>query len=189
MERIKLIDGIECFLLNEDFNIYVDMNHDLSFYFEGSDFKDQNINYIFPEKNDYVKYGYEWGGFYQEKIKTTSVDLGSGLKNTNDLIEAFKNNSMIPSTWPNLFDKIQEFRSTHSDRWFLPSINELQLVYNKRNELKGLTVSERLIYSPYYWSSTTDNNEVCFMYFNNAARVCKGKGISRLDRTRLCVLG
>lgn len=191
MEQIKIIDGVECFLLNKDPVIYADLNHDLSYYFEGSDFQNQNINNIVPEKNDFVKCGYEWGKFLQNHIIDLPSEVGKGLENTNFMIENYSS-KLEKTNWNSLFKKIEEFRQSHSNKWFLPSIDELKLLYKNKNNLKGLTTSERLIYSPYYWSSTIVNNEVYFMYFNDnilkyGDGAYKGKGTSRLVRTRLCV--
>ena len=76
---------------------------------------------IFVALSDIGKY--EWGGYgTSTNVKDTSI--GTGLSNTNALIAmGLTSTDGTPTIW----DKIVEFRSTHSDRWFVPSRDEVAL--------------------------------------------------------------
>lgn len=108
--------------------LFVDKNHDLVYYFEGRDYVDSGSSYDKPI-NSAAKYGYEWGGFGIETGITFKTP-GKGLSNTNSLIEM----NLQPDTldWPVLWSKVEEFRSMHSNDWFIPSANELSLIYFKK---------------------------------------------------------
>ena len=89
--------------------------------------------------------GFEWGenGF---ATGVTKQDIGYGLTNTNELIAMnLKPSSVKPTIW----DAIKEFRNTHSDRWFIPSRNELGIIINN--------YTYRSI-----WSSTELNSTVSY---------------------------
>lgn len=133
--------------------IGVDKNHDLSYYFAGSDYTDES------ESADVIntdnKYGYEWGGYLTE-TGITATDIGTGLSNTNSLIEM--NLQPVTEEWYVVWDKIKEFRETRSSLWFLPSKEELNLIYKIRSNLSGLTTINDDGKNPYYWSSSEYNS-------------------------------
>ena len=152
------IDGIECYGINGAVNkntyitgtvrysgtgnaIFVDKNHDLSYYVNGSDWVDSEEYNISPGT-----YGYEWGGNSSTDIKATAV--GTGLSNTNSLIEM--NLQPVTAGWYVVWDKIEEFRQSHSNNWFLPSKDELALIYEARNNLSNLSLNTQSS----YWSSS-----------------------------------
>lgn len=99
------------------------------------------------------------GGGYGTSTGITDPSIGSigaGLTNTNSLISM----NLQPETngWNVLWDKVKEFRKSHSDKWFVPSEAELRAVFGKRGSLSGLTT----IYSnqnPYYWCSSEYNSD------------------------------
>ena len=143
------VDGIEVYCLlgsaDADHPLFVDKNHDLSYYFTESDYIDESesSNII----NTTNKYGYEWGGHGVETgIQDTAV--GTGLSNTNSLIDM----NLQPNTsgWYVVWDKIKEFRQSHSNNWFLPSKDELNLIYEAGDNLNNLSLNIR----PLYWSSS-----------------------------------
>lgn len=154
------IDGIECYGLYGKIkkisfqekvvykgigeSIFVDKNHDLSYYFAGSDYVNETESSSII--NTSSKYGYEWGGY--DTSVYTAADIGSGLSNTNSLIEM----DLQPhtSSWHVVWNKIKEFRQNCSDKWFLPSKDELNLIYEARANLSNLSTST----IPYYWSSS-----------------------------------
>ena len=144
-----VFDGVEVYCLlgveSTHYPLFVDKNHDLSYYFTGSDYTDEVASS--SEINSANKYGYEWGGLGT----TTNIDagtVGSGLSNTNSLINM--NLQPYTSGWHTIWDKINEFRQSHSSNWFLPSSGELKLIYEAKENLSNLSISTE----PYYWSST-----------------------------------
>lgn len=64
---------------------------------------------------------FEWGG-YETATGITARDVGTGLSNTNSLIAM---NLQSTDGTPTIWDAITEFRNTHSDSWFVPSMYEL----------------------------------------------------------------
>ena len=172
--------------------IAVDKNHDLSYYFTGSDYVNTTEAEAEAEDpqtiNTANKYGYEWGG-YGIETGITATAVGTGLSNTNSLIEM--NLQPHTSGWYVVWDKIKEFRQSHSDKWFLPSRDELDLIYDTRNNLGGLTTTNNAC--PYYCSSSeygsdTDRN-YCVRFIGGIVggqRVFFQK-FEHNQRSRLCV--
>lgn len=155
--------------------IGVDKNHDLSYYVNGSDWVDSDEYNVSPGT-----FGYEWGG-YGIETGITSTDIGTGLANTNALIGM----NLQPDTsgWWVVWDKVEEFRQSHSDNWFVPSIDELDLVYKNKANLSNLSLNTRY----YYWSSSErsyTNGQT--QYFNSGYQTSNGKD-THDDRARLCV--
>lgn len=99
---------------------------------------------IFFYKSSINNIGRQWGypnGVYGASTGITDTAIGTGLSNTNALI-TMNLQSTVGS--PTIWDAVTEFRSTHSDRWFVPSKEELGKIINSYS------------YS-YMWSSTEFN--------------------------------
>lgn len=184
------IDGIECYGLAGILEkisflgkaiyrgvgkaIFVDRNHDLSYYISGSDWTNPP-NYYSSSK----KYCYEWGGRKTFTAKTFA-SLGYGLYNTNTLL---KMNLKPEEEEFTVWDKIKEFRESHSDNWFLPSKDELDIIYKVRSNLNNL--SESGVQS--YWSSSEVSSLMVWCRnFKSGEWSDESKGY-HLTRTRLCV--
>ena len=164
-------------------HIFVDKNHDLSYYITGSDYvNEKNENeYEGDCINLEAKYGYEWGG-YGTSTSITSQSIGDGLSNTNSLIS--KNLQPNTSGWRVLWDMVEEFRNSHSNDWFVPSLNELKEVYNQRSYLENLSTST----NPYYWTSSERverNLDASSVVFDDGRIVGLHK-YYRFIRSRLC---
>ena len=136
--------------------IAVDKNHDLSYYAKGSDYVDSDDFDQSPGT-----FGYEWGGYNTETgIQDTAI--GTGLNSTNQLIS--KNLQPDTSSWYVVWDKVEEFRQSHSDKWFVPSKDELNLVYENKANLTNLSTISG--YS-YYWSSSENSSTFAWrQYFS-----------------------
>ena len=84
--------------------------------------------------------------------------------------------------WYLLWDKVVEFRQSYSDKWFVPSLNELLEVYNRRSYLENLSTST----NPYYWANSEyDSYNACSVNFSNGRDYNYGKYDHSL-RSRLC---
>lgn len=178
------LDGVESVIIydagsEQSWGRYIlaDKNHDLSYYISGSDFSDSE------ESDDVINaaatYGYEWGG-YGTTTGITSQAIGNGLSNTNSLI----NLNLQPQTsdWRVVWDVVQQFRSTHSDSWFVPSLNELQQVCNQKSFLENLS---NVGYN-HYWSSSEYGNLAAWqIIFAGNLQIDSTKNLHNL-RTRLC---
>lgn len=178
-----VFDGVEVYCLlgssDTDHPLFVDKNHDLSYYFAGSDYVDESeAPWAINTTN---KYGYEWGG-YNVEIGTATT-IGSGLDNTNNLIQR----GLSPSTsgWYVVWDKIKEFRQDHSANWFLPSKDELDLIYKARSNLSGVTTDSAK--NPYYWSSSEySSRQAWYQDFLSVSSQYYNSKINHSSRSRLC---
>ena len=170
------IEGTQC--------IAVDKNHDLCYYLEGDDFANVELNYSTGLGEGKPKYGYEWGG-YMIETRIQDRDIGTGLSNTNALIGM----NLQPETanWPVLWDKVKEFRETHSDKWFVPSERELYLlVYQQKANLSNLSLNTSL----YYWSSSENLDRYDFAWCQKFTdgTVSRNAKDYHSYRVRLCCL-
>ena len=173
-----IFDNIEVYCLlgtgEADHPLFVDKNHDLSYYINGSDWVDSNDSGRNPGT-----FGYEWGG-YNTVIRRTATAVGTGLSNTNLLIGS----NLQPETegWYVVWDKIKEFRQSHSDNWFLPSRDELNLIYEARSNLNNLSLNTN---SSYWSSSAYSSTSAWEQDFSSGSQ----GGVSRRYnsvRSRLC---
>lgn len=154
--------------------IIVDKIHDIAFYTVGLDLVDVNI----PSEEH--QYSYEWGG-YQTDTGVVDQSIGSGLTNTNTLISM----NLQPNTegWPVVWNKVVEARQTlEDDKWFVPSLEELNLLYNNRSSLQNISY----ITDYDYWSSSEKSNQYAYrVRFNGDTKNYIGK-FNRYVRVRLC---
>lgn len=136
--------------------IFTDKSHDLDFYIRGYD----QVNS--GDVNDVTTTPFpEWGG-YATSTGITSRAIGDGLSNTNSLIS--KNLQPNNSGWPVLWDWVEEFKSSHSNDWFVPTQNELLEVYKQKSYLENLSTSKE----PPYWSSSESKSSMAYtVYFYN----------------------
>ena len=172
-------DGIEVYCLlgtaDTDHPLFVDKNHDLSYYVNSSDWVDSKDYNTSPGT-----YGYEWGG-YGTTVNIKDTNVGSGLSNTNSLIEM--NLQPRESGWYVIWDKIKEFRQDHSDQWFLPSKDELNLIYEARSNLSNLSTSSY----PYYWSSSEYSSDYTwYQAFSTGSQHFTSFKYFHDTRSRLC---
>ena len=154
--------------------IGVDRNHDLSWYISGDDYVDQTL----PVES--VKYGYEWGG-YNIETGVRDTTIGTGLANTNALIAM----ALEPETegWYVIWDKVDEFRGKHLHNWFVPSKDELNLVYENKANLSNISTASGL-----YWSSSERASGFAWnQHFNSGAQFDATGKANRTSRVRLCV--
>lgn len=200
-----VLDGIESVIVydagsEQEWGRYlcVDKNHDLVWYFAGTDYQDESeAPGIINSAN---KYGYEWGG-YQITTGITDTPIGTGLANTNSLIGM--NLQPRTSGWNVVWDKVNEFRETYGDKWFVPSLNELSLIYENRVSLNGVTTINDSDRNPYYWSSSESNSTSVGVwsfrsgfgsqinytksYRSNRVRLCRYTTDSELSSTEITI--
>ena len=182
------LDGIESLIIykadiEQEWGQYivVDKNHDLIWYIEGTDCMDEDIND--PDGTDCInynyKYGYEWGGFHTS-TGINDQPIGDGLTNTNSLVEL--NLQPYKEGWYVLWDKVKEFRQSYSDKWFVPSLQELHAIYDNKGSLANLSTSTESC----YWSSSQCNRDVAYtVRFRNGSQYDAYK-YEHYHRSRLC---
>ena len=174
--------GTEC--------IGVDKNHDLSYYISGDDYVNQKLPI------DSAKYGYEWGGIGSWNSGCQSDLVGTGIVNTDNAISY--DFSSETEGWPVLWEKLSEFRQSHSDKWFVPSKDELNLIYENRASLSNLStrpnefsvnqgVTTITIYSAYWSSTESDVNYAKTRNMGSNVADSEAPKDSHNPHVRLCV--
>lgn len=128
------LDGIECLVIAKDItiqgcsyrNIAIDKNYDLGWYCK-------YVGTIWGTKKvDRVGH-WIWGGYGSAMNLNTSQELGYGYQNTINYLSIALNGTNGTATEDHtdnasLYRGLTDFRNGHSDKWFLPSVNELKLI-------------------------------------------------------------
>lgn len=102
------------------------MNHDLGWYckYYGDTWGSKTVNQI---------RFWIWGG-YGTAMGNTSQEVGYGLQNTKNYlantVNATNGTASENFEYPSLYRGLNDFRNAHGDKWFLPSMMELALVYS-----------------------------------------------------------
>lgn len=180
-----ILDGIESVIMYDYGStvtwgryLVMDKNHDLSYYISNNDFVDvTESNGVI---NTEAAYGYEWGA-HDIVIDTASEEIGEGLNNTNNLISLGLQSKT--EGWRLLWDMVVQFRSTHSDKWFIPSFNELQTAFKQGSSyLNNLTTAASA--NTDYWSSTEYRSST--RYVNGGGGSGASSKYIHSKRSRLC---
>ena len=159
--------------------IFVDKDHDLSYYINGSDFLNTSEGSSLISNT--AKYGYEWGG-NGTTTGITATGVGTGLSNTNALI-GMNLQSNSPDWWV-VWDKVKDFRASYGHNWFVPSKDELNLIYQQISNLSNISTSSSG--HSYYRSSSERRERTAWaQYFNNGSQDDIVKYIHSV-RVRLC---
>ena len=100
-------------------------------------------------------FGYNWSYGSGFKVSGTKTEVGTGEANTVELVAAMGNfaytdpNNPNKTTWQYAAKICADYERGGYDDWFLPSINELKLMYENLKKRKQGSFSD---YS--YWSSS-----------------------------------
>ena len=147
-----ILDGIECVCVATDVTIQgssltriaVDKNHNLGYYQKYVGIAHNGIEIT---KID----SWRWGGYGTSS--GTYTGLGYGLQNTNKCLDIAVNYTCGSGSEDNVTDApfmwkgVNDFRASHSDKWFVPSLDELvNYIYPNASSLNDA--------SYYCWSST-----------------------------------
>ena len=154
--------------------LFVDKSHDLSYYITGSD----QVNFSSFGTASTTAFP-EWGG-YGISTNIRSQNIGDGLSNTNSLIDL----NLQPNTsdWPVLWDWAETFRSSHSNDWFVPTVQELQEVYDQRSYLENLSTSGWC----YYWTSSEFDLDNSYYVTFSIGNLIDNFKANHNRRSRLC---
>lgn len=186
-----ILDGIECICVATGVTIQgstltriaVDKNHDLGYYqkYLGSTQGGAQISVI---------KAWKWGG-YGTTSGNTSQEVGYGLQNTIKCLNKPENYTKgdytgpAGETCPWLWRGVNDFRSSHSDKWFVPSINELlNYVYPYRSSLNFDTITGGSSTGHYLSSSEESELDIYILYINNGGKTTSFKYIP--DSIRMC---
>lgn len=162
------LDGIECLCIATGVTIQgssltriaVDKKHDLGYY---QKYAGKVINGYETSKINY----WRWGG-YKTETRGTSQEVGYGLQNTNrclaNPVNFTRGSNDANNTYPLMWIGVNDFRASHSDKWFVPSLNELiNYIYNNRSSLSfdhatGGSSTDS------YWSSSEESQYSSYNY-------------------------
>ena len=168
-----ILDGIECLCVATGVTIQgsslrriaVDKNHDLGYYqkYVGLSIKGYDISDIVS---------WRWGGS-GTSTGNTSTEVGYGLQNTinclaNPVNYTNGDSSSAYADYPLMWTGVSDFRSSHSDKWFVPSLNELKnYVYANKNSLTFDTTTGGSSTGDYWSSSEGGRNYGYVVYFSD----------------------
>lgn len=183
------LDGIECLCVATGVTIQgstltriaVDKNHDLGYYqnyvgtvLNGTEIS--NINF------------WRWGG-YGTSTGNTSKEIGYRLNNTLTCLAKTVNytagSSTTNNTYPLMWIGVNDFRSFHSDKWFVPSRYELNnYVYANKSSLSFDTSTGGSSANKFWSSSEADRGGSYYLNFSDGS---SGNGDKyRVYSVRLC---
>lgn len=119
-----------------------------------------NWRYLICDQNDLDNDTSPWGS-YGTSEGLTGTAIGVGLPNTEAMIAKYGDNDTY---WWKL---IKEKRSNTNFKWFMPSKNELDMMYDNRTVITGQG-GDAFETNPAYWSSSEYNSEdTWYQYFIN----------------------
>ena len=155
-----ILDGIECLCVATGVTIQgsnltriaVDKNHDLGYYQRYLGIRMVSTgNFI-----EHVNY-WRWGGS-GTTLGNTSIEVGYGLQNTINCLartEAYTNGSNEDNdTYPVMWLGVNDFRSSHSDKWFLPSQDELKNYVYPYKDMLTFDENTGGKSTDFFWSSS-----------------------------------
>ena len=111
---------------------------------------------------------------------TQDHSIGGGLKNTNSLID--QNLQPTTSGWKVLWDVVKEFRINYSNKWFVPSLNEIEEVYKSKTYLNNISSTTNTCYQ----TSSEENANHCYSIFFSDGTSGGGNKFFHHIRSRLC---
>lgn len=181
-----ILDGIECLCVATGVTIQgssltriaVDKNHYLGYY--------QKYVGIVHNGIEIAKINlWRWGGYGTSS--DTYSGLGYGLQNTNKCLGIAVNYGKGTYTgttgdgYPWLWKGVNDFRSSHSDKWFVPSLDELcSYIYPNVSSLNDT--------GSYCWSSTEfgHNTSLSAYYVWIRSGKSQSQGKNETQDVRLC---
>lgn len=123
----------------------------------------QNWRYLICDQHDLDNGTFQWGPYGTNEGMTDSKykDMGYGLPNTNAMIAKYATNT---SYWWRL---IKEKRDNTGLNWFMPSRDELDLVYENRTVITGQGGDAFRIDTAYWSSSEKDSYIAWYQTFSS----------------------
>ena len=162
----RTIDGIECLCVHVNPLLFVDKNHDLCYYFTGNDFAGKNWDPY--DTSEAEKWAYNYG-IVKDFSTLTPYEIGEGLNNTNLFINY--NPVTLKEGYDTIWNKIVQFRGTHSNKWYLPSGFEFKLLetYLQKDIIQNFAQSTE--YAVNYWTSTRAGIDQATIYYYRSGSV------------------
>ena len=176
-----ILDGIECLCVATGVTIQgsnltriaVDKNHDLGYY---QKYVGINQTILKQDQGGVITNqitSWRWGG-YGTALGNTSKEVGYGLQNTINCLANTKNytkgtySSTASDGFPWLWIGVNDFRSSHSGKWFVPSVNELKdYVYPNKSSLTFDETTGGSSTDEFWSSSEASANTSYYMGFHD----------------------
>ncbi|MEI7524463.1 MAG: DUF1566 domain-containing protein [Mariniphaga sp.] len=103
--------------------------------------------------------GIVWIKYFKQILGASGVELGSGLANTNKIYNSTGSRSSAYAA-----GIARSYRGGGYSDWYLPSKDELNLLYISRTRIGGFQ-------SSFYWSSSEcDENSAWLQFFSNGVQ-------------------
>lgn len=128
-----------------------------------------NWRYLICDQHDLDNGTFQWGPYGTDEGMTDAkyADLGYGLPNTNAMIAKYATNT---SYWWKL---IKEKRDSTAFNWFMPSKDELDMMYDNRTVITGQGGDAFQTDTDYWSSSEFDSIGARYQDFSD------GRGLKR----------
>lgn len=113
-----------------------------------------NWRYLICDQHDLDNGAFKWGpkGTDEGMTDVKYADMGYGLSNTNAMLAKYADNDAY---WWKL---IKEKRDSSSLDWFMPSKDELNVIYDNRTVITGQG-GDAFRVDNYYWSSSENSSD------------------------------
>ena len=135
-----------------------------------------NWRYLICDQHDLDNGTFQWGPYGTDE-NLTGTAVGYGLPNTNAMLAKYATNT---SYWWKL---IKEKRDNTTLDWFMPSKDELDMIYDNRTVITGQGGDAFKTDTAYWSSSEYSSSNAWYQYFSNGAQGTGGfKNKSRLCR-------
>ena len=134
-----------------------------------------NWRYLICDQHDLDNGTFQWGPYGTDEGMTDVKyeDMGYGLPNTNAMIAKYATNT---SYWWKLIKEKQD--STGLD-WFMPSRDELDMIYDNRTVITGQGGDAFKTDTAYWSSSEFNNGNAWYQYFPSGGQGDYTKSASR----------
>ena len=126
-----------------------------------------NWRYLICDKSDLPNQNFQWGPEKEEGVSSTVI--GAGLSNTNIMIDKYARINAV-YYWKYILDK----RDDTGFNWFMPSKDEISILYNNKTTVINLGVDNFYLV---YWSSSEGNlYSAWFQRFSDGVQEVSNKG-------------
>ena len=182
-----ILDGIECLCVATGVTIQgsnltriaVDKNHDLRYQQKYAGITQSGV--VINQIKDW-----RWGG-YGTALGDTSVEVGYGLQNTikclANAVNYTNGSSSNNRNYPLMWWGVNDFRSSHSDKWFVPSLRELiNYVYPYKSSLTFDTTTGGSSTGVFWSSSEYNSNQSYLVNLGDNSSAYSNKYIPRCIR-------
>ena len=134
----------------------------------------QNWRYLICDQHDLDNGVFQWGPYGTDEGMTNSkyTNIGYGLPNTNAMLAKYATNTSY------CWKLIKEKKDSTGLDWFMPSKDELDIVYDNRTVITGQGGDAFKTDTVYWSSSEYHRNTIWTQRFSNGYQGANGKDYS-----------